>query len=217
MLFNSYKCEHSGITNKCRLIQTSYTGHGQKLKGPHKPSTLDKLTWNSHTDIVTKRANQTTAFLRRNLPTCTKEVKAKCYKFLVRLQLEIAATIWEPHTKVNATKVAVIQRCAARFCWDDYHQTSSVTSMSQELGWEDLQTRRKQNKAIMMYKIAKNLVEITVDQYLTTAGVSTRGHQQRFVVPFCLINAYKGSFFQQRSISGMPCQQAPYQYHHMRT
>ena len=187
MLFNSYKCEHSGITNKCRLIQTSYTGHGQKLKGPHKPSTLDK------------------------------EVKAKCYKSLVRPQLEFAATIWEPHTKVNATKVAVVQRCAARFCSDDYHQTSSVTSMSQELGWEDRQTRRKQNKAIMMYKIAKNLVEITVDQYLTTAGVSTRGHQQRFVVLFCLINAYKGSFIQQRPFSGMPCQQAPYQYHHMRT
>ena len=46
----------------------------------------DKLTWNSHTDIVTKRANQTTAFQRRNLPTCTKAVKAKCYKSLVRPQ-----------------------------------------------------------------------------------------------------------------------------------
>ena len=47
----------------------------------------------------------------------------------------------------------------------------------------------------MMYRIVNNLVEIPADQYLTAAGVSTRGHQQRFLVQYCSINAYKGSFF----------------------
>ena len=71
--------------------------------------------------------------------------------------------------------------------------------------------------AIVMYKIVNNLVKIPVDQYLTTAAVSTRGHQQRFLVPFCSINAYKGSFCQQRPFSKIPCQQAPFQQHHWRT
>ena len=39
--------------------------------------------------------------------------------------------------------------------------------MLQKLGWEELQTRRLQNKAIMMYKIVNNLVE-------TPVGVSTQ-------------------------------------------
>ena len=43
----------------------------------------------------------------------------------------------------------------------------------------------------MMYRI----VEIPADQYLTAAGVSTWGHQQRFLVQYCSINTYKGSFF----------------------
>ena len=47
----------------------------------------------------------------------------------------------------------------------------------------------------MMFRIVNNLVEIPADQYLSVAGVSTKGHQQRFLVPFCSINAYKGSFF----------------------
>ena len=47
----------------------------------------------------------------------------------------------------------------------------------------------------MMYQIVNNLVEIPADQYLTAAGVSTRGHKQWFVLQYCSINAYKGSFF----------------------
>ena len=194
-VFNPDQCENIRITNKRWIIQTS------KWKETSYANNLgitidDKLTWNSHTDKVTKRANQTTAFLCRNPPTCTKEVKARCYKSLVRPQLENAATIWGPHIKVNATKVEAVQRRAARFCFNDCRRTSNVTSMLQELGWEDLQTRRQQNKAIMMNKIVNNLVEIPVDQYLTIDGESTSlGNQIRFLVPFCLIYAYKGSVF----------------------
>ena len=153
--------------------------------------TIDnKLSWKSHVDLVTKRANQTTAFLRRNLSSCSTDVKAKCYKSLVRPQLEYAVTIWDPYTKVEA-----VQRRAARFCFNDYSRTISASSMMQGLGWVDLQTRRQQNKAAMMYLIVNNLVEIPADHYLTDAGVLTRGHQQRFFVPYCSVNAYKRSFF----------------------
>ena len=67
--------------------------------------------------------------------------------------------------------------------------------MLQELGYEDLKSRREQNKVAVVNRIVNNLVEIPADQYLTAAGVLTRGHQQRFLVPYCSINAYKGSFF----------------------
>ena len=44
----------------------------------------------------------------------------------------------------------------------------------------------------MMYRIVNKLIEIPIDQYLTAAGVSTRGHQQRFLIPYGSINAYEG-------------------------
>ena len=158
--------------------------------------TIDnKLSWNSHVDQVTKRANQTTAFPRRNLSSCSKDVKAQCYKSLVRTQLEYAATCWDPYVKTNSAKVEVVQRRAAIFCFNDYRRTSSVSSMMQDLGWKQLQTRRQQNKTVMMYRIVNNFVEIPANQYLTLTGVSTRGHQQRFLPYFCSVNAYHGSFF----------------------
>ena len=180
MLFNPNKCKHIYITNKRKIIQTTYIIHGQQLKEISQAKnvgvTIDnKLSCNSHVDVVTKRANKTTAFLRRNISACSRDIKWKCYKSVVRPQLDYASTTWDPYTKTNSAKVEAFQRRAVRLCYNDYSGTCSVTSTMQELCWEDLQARWQQNKAIMMYKIV-NLVDIPAAQYLTTAGASTRGH-----------------------------------------
>ena len=47
----------------------------------------------------------------------------------------------------------------------------------------------------IVYRVVNNLVEIPADQILTATGVSTRCQQQRFLVQYCSINAYKGAFF----------------------
>ena len=119
MLFNSDNVKTSGSPTSARSYRP-YTIHGQQLKeisqAKYLGVTIDsKLSWNSHVDLVTKRANQTTAFLRRNLSCCSRDVKAKCYKSLVRPQLDYAFTMWDPYTKTNATKVEAVQRRAARF------------------------------------------------------------------------------------------------------
>ncbi|MCG7868954.1 MAG: reverse transcriptase family protein, partial [Candidatus Thiodiazotropha taylori] len=200
MLFNPDKCEHIRITNKRKIVQTSYNIHGHVLKETTKAKylgvTIDsKLTWNSHVDVVTKRANQTISFLQRNLSSCPKDIKATSYKSLVRPQVEYAATVWDPPTKTSINKVEAVQRRAARFCQSDYRRTSSVTSMLQNLGWEDLSSRREQSKSIMMYRIVNHLVDIPAEKYLIHIGTSTRGHEIRFLVPYCHVVAFKSSFF----------------------
>ena len=151
MVFNPDKCKHIRITNKQKVIQTSYNIHGQTLNETSKAKylgvTIDNtLSWNSHIYTVTKKASQTTTFLRRNLSSCPKDVKAKCYM----------STTWicfdgmGPCNKFNIAKVESVQRRVARFCYNDYCRTSSVTSMLQELGSEDLQSRWEQNKVAMI-------------------------------------------------------------------
>ena len=82
MVFNSDKCEHIRITNKRKIVQSTYKIHGQVLKKTTKAKylgvTIDRtLSWNSHTDIRTKKANQTISFLQRNLSACPRDIKAK--------------------------------------------------------------------------------------------------------------------------------------------
>jgi len=73
--------------------QSRLTTHGQKLatvlSGRYLGATLhEKLLWNEHVDNVTKKANNTLACLRRNITSCPVDVKAQCYKTLVRPNME---------------------------------------------------------------------------------------------------------------------------------
>ena len=137
MVFNPEDmCKHIRIINKRKIIQTCYNIHGQTLKETSNAkclgATIDNiLTRNSHIDAVMKKTNQTTAFLRINLSSCQKDAKANRYVHSSS-STEIC---------FNIAQVGSVQSRAARFCNDDCCRNSSVTSMQQELGWEDLQSR----------------------------------------------------------------------------
>ena len=200
MHFNPDKCELTRITNKRKTINAMYQIHGVQLKQTKKAKYLgltftSTLSWNAHIDTNTKKANNTTAFLRRNLSTCHRKVKDTCYKTFVKPQVEYAATVWDPHTTESIKKVEAVQRRAARFVTGDYRTTGSVTAVVDSLSWETLQHRRQQTKAIMMFRIVHAMVAIPASPHLQLLGAATRGHQYRYRVPYCRTNVYKNSFF----------------------
>ena len=123
------------------------------------------------------------------------DIKKANYKSLVRPQLEYATTVWDPATKTGINKVQAAHRRTARFCQNDYRRTSSVTSMIQNLGWEDLQYSRKQCKTTMMYRIVNNLIDIPNEKKLIHSGTSSICYETRFLLSYCFVNAYKSSFF----------------------
>ena len=67
--------------------------------------------------------------------------------------------------------------------------------MINTLGWETLEQRRKQAKAVMMFRITNNLVDIDIPSYIVPQGATTRGHNKRFVQPYCRTNIMRDSFF----------------------
>ena len=140
-------------------------------------------------------ADNTTAFLRRNLSTCLKKVKDTCYKTFVRPQVEYAATVWYPHTTENIKRIEAVQLRAARFVTGDYHYTSSATAMTESISWATLQHRRQQTNAIMMFRIVHAMVAIQAFSHLQLLGAATRGHQYKYRIPYCRTNTYKDSFF----------------------
>ena len=144
-------------------------------------------------DNITKKANATCAFLRRNINSCSRQVKAQCYTTLVRSNLEYAATVWDPYTKFNINKLKKCQRRAARFVNGDSSRESSVTSMLKELKWPTLLQRRTNAKMVMMYRIVHHhLMAIPSQMYLTPATTrTTRCHDQKFQIPFSRIQSSK--------------------------
>lgn len=127
-------------TNNRSHVHHDYNIHGKTLAHVTHAKYLGltfrtNMTWNKQIDIITKKANSTCAFLRRNISCCSKKVKAQCYNTLVRPNVEYAATIWAPHTKQNIDKLEHVQRRAARFVNGNYSTYSSVSKMIKDLTW----------------------------------------------------------------------------------
>jgi len=200
MHINPDKCEVMRITTKRKIILSSYFIHGKELnitsKGKYLGITISQnLPWSNHIDNVCRKANNTTAFLSRNLSTCPANIRTKCYTTFVRPQLEYASFVWAPHTQSNINKLESVQRRGAMFVTGNYNTASSATTMLNHLKWETLQQRRLRTKAIMMYRIINGLVAIEPPQFMHHLGAAARGQQQKYIVPYSRTTVHKESFF----------------------
>jgi hypothetical protein len=111
--------------------------------------------------------------------------------------VEYCASAWSPHNKDQIAKVEVIQRRAARFVTNRYHNTSSVGSMIEHLGWETLEARRTQIQLMLLYKITHGLVDISPDNYLMRHTGRTRaGHRYKYAQQGTKTDTLEYRFFQ---------------------
>ena len=69
--------------------------------------------------------------------------------------------------------------------------------MIKDLGWATLETRRRQSRLTVMYKLTHGLIDIDSREYLIQHSESrTRGsHQFKFRVPYANKDVFKFSFF----------------------
>jgi hypothetical protein len=89
----------------------------------------------------------------------------------------------------------MVQRRAARYVQNNYHNTSSVTSMIDTLGWPTLAERRLKTKLIMMYKIAHALIAIPNNILIPTDSRTRKSHNETFRHITTQKDTYKWLFF----------------------
>ena len=203
MEFHSDKCNVLRVVRSRKPVNSNYFLHGHQLKVVDKAKYLgitftSDLSWNSHIDNITSKANQKLGFLRRNLNVSSRQTKTNAYNTLVRPSLEYASSVWNPHTERNISKLDMVQRRAARYVTHRYRQTSSVNDMLSELDWRSLQNRRIDNCLVMFYKIVHAQVAIDASSHLIPM-MSTRSlrqnHPETFHVPFCKQNFLFYSYY----------------------
>ena len=185
------------LTRKKTYIKHCYQIHGQQIQQNKSAKYLgvvidEHLTWKEHVNEICSKAIKAKACLQRNLHRCSVLVKSNCYTSLVRPILEYAAAVWSPHLQYQIHQIEKVQCSAARFVTNDFSYHSSVTSMLVCLRWPLLEHRRNYLKLIIFYKIIHCLVDASFT--LTSLSTSTRGHSQRFVIPFARTDSYLHSF-----------------------
>ena len=201
MKFHPSKCN---VMSCCRLRNPKHFSY--KLRGHILERSLctkylgvdiqHNLSWNQHISRTTNKAHSMLGFLRRNLKSAKLNTKANAYKALVRPHVEYCCTIWSPFQQNLINKVEAVQRKAARFVCNNYHNTSSVTSMLNELQWDSLSLRRSRAQLTMLYKILYKHVDIDPTLYLSPASSRTRSqHSYKFRQIHANTDIFKFSFF----------------------
>ena len=118
MKFNTDKCHTIRFTLKSNSINATYHMGGRPFtlvtEYPYLGLILtSKLSWQTHINIISAKANRMLGLIRRNLRGSTS-----LYVSLVRPHLGYCCTIWNPyirHSRPYISKVENIQRQAARF------------------------------------------------------------------------------------------------------
>ena len=86
---------------------------------------------------------------------------------MVRPILEYESTVWDPHYNGLNDELENVQKRAARFVTRNYsYETGSMTGILEELKWETLQKRWKDNRLILLYKGLKGKARIPTDDLI---------------------------------------------------
>ena len=121
MDFNVEKCKLMRITMKKQPFISNFTLKGSVLEEVNEFRDLGLLTnhhlsWNSHIDTITSKANRILGLIKR---TCRgwkdTETLKTLYCTLVRSQVEYGSVVWSPYTSRNIDKLERIQRRGTKF------------------------------------------------------------------------------------------------------
>ena len=157
MRFNAKKCYILSINQKSsHFYQLNNHILQQVPENPYLGVTISEdMKWSTHISNITKKANSTLGFLRRNLKHCPESCRKTAYLALVRSTLEYSSIIWDPHLQKDIYKLEKVQRQAARFITGDYTSKDHgcVTRMLDSLKLPSLQDRRKANRLVFFYKV----------------------------------------------------------------
>ena len=201
MLFHPAKCVALPITRSRTPYDSSYYLHGHKLETVSSAKYLgvtitSKLDWDDHVTAIINKSNKTLGFLRRNLKIGSSKIKEKAYKTFIRPLLEYSATVWDPYTQKNKDRLEAVQRRAARFVLNRYHNTSSVTRMLETLQWPKLESRRKNARLLMLFKSKHQLVQCPIirSKLIAAPTRQRRCHAQQLQLITTRTKYREGSF-----------------------
>lgn len=179
MQFNVNKCEHMRIERRTlNTSPTSYTFNNTRLPTVSSVKYLgvniDKyLSFDNHIKDMCKKATRTLHMLMRNLKRARTKTRTLAYKSICRPILEYASHIWSPHLIKHIKLIEAINRKAFRWAFH-LRKYDNISQKMMQVGWETLDTRRKNSDLNMFFKILSGPESATTDIHKYTLSHSSQ-------------------------------------------
>ena len=116
MEFKPSKCQVLHIIRFRKPIMSRNFMHNQEFESVDATKYLGvnisrDLSWKTHINNITARANRTLGFVKRNVQTNkNKDIRTLAYNSLVRPQVEYGSGVWSPYTKENKDKIEMVKK-----------------------------------------------------------------------------------------------------------
>ena len=111
----------------------------------------DSLSWNKHAEETCKKISCGIGMLKRLRPFINQSTAVDIYKSLIEPHFDYCSGVWYGTSKTMCDRLQKLQNRAARVITKS-DIDKSATSLRKLLNWDDVDSRRKKQLAISMYK-----------------------------------------------------------------
>ena len=128
---------------------------------------IDKnLSWKKHITETSKKIASAIGALKQTRKFICQKTAQKIYAALIEPQFDYCSTVWDGISKKLSDKLQKLQNRAARVITRSTYETSA-TVLLDKLGWEQLQTRRKKQKVVTVFKAIHKLTPVYLQNLFT--------------------------------------------------
>ena len=155
------------------------------------------LTWRDHVDKIAKKASGGIGALRRVRHLIPRETLITMYSSLVLPYFDYCSTVWGSCGRGMCDRLQVLQNRASRVLTLSNYDRQSVEILD-ELGWDNLETRRIRQLATIVYKLISGAMPNHLTQIFTCTNsmysYNLRNSTYNLFVPRPCTEAGKNSF-----------------------
>ena len=157
------------ITRSRNPLPTYLTVDGTPLEVVHSATYLgvhisSDLTWGQHISNTCKKAKQHLGLLHQKFHQASPQVRSKLYSSVILPRLEYCSSVWDPHQAKYISMLESVQKYGCRVISKEWN--SIYPTLLTRLRMPTLQSRRKQQKLIMCYKILTNTSSIPASHFI---------------------------------------------------
>ena len=157
----------------------------------------ENLTWERHAEYIIQKVACNIGILRKVSPILSLDNKIAIYRSIIEPYFCYCCLVWNGINETLSNKLQRLQNRAARVITGLPYSVRSK-EIRKQLGWSSLLEMRKQQKAIMMYKIVNGLVpSYMADMFSSQYGsqvYNLRNSTLNFEIPNARTELYRNSF-----------------------
>ena len=142
------------LAENCSEINIQLDGHPISRVEHTKSLGLnidDRLSWSNHIKVLCKKISSAIGALWRIRPLISQSTAVQIYNALIQPHFDYCAPVWDGLSSYLCEKLQKLQNRAARVILQANCEINS-SLLLETLKWDKLSSRRRKQKAIMMFK-----------------------------------------------------------------